>query len=114
MDIDCKNILLKVGIILNLEDELHDKLIGREILLDDKKYDLIKTDIEKIKKILSSSSLTALQQTACQSQKWPLLNLVRQILSSYKFSMKPIRKSDGYTKDGIKKYKRFFLIQKVN
>tara|TARA_Y100000816_G_C25910975_1_gene475105 strand:- start:558 stop:713 length:156 start_codon:yes stop_codon:yes gene_type:complete len=26
--------------------------------------------------------------------------------------MKPIRKSDGYTKDGVKKYKRFFLICK--
>ena len=27
--------------------------------------------------------------------------------------MKPIRKSDGYTKEGKKKYKRFFLITKV-
>ena len=26
--------------------------------------------------------------------------------------MKPIRKSDGYKKDGKKKYKRFFLIGK--
>jgi hypothetical protein len=26
--------------------------------------------------------------------------------------MEPIRKSDGYTLDGIKKYKRYFLIKK--
>jgi hypothetical protein len=26
--------------------------------------------------------------------------------------MEPIRKSDGYTPEGIKKYKRFFLIKK--
>jgi hypothetical protein len=26
--------------------------------------------------------------------------------------MEPIRKSDGYTLDGIKKYKRYFLINK--
>ena len=26
--------------------------------------------------------------------------------------MKPHRKSDGYTKEGVKKYKRFFLIVK--
>ena len=30
------------------------------------------------------------------------------------YEMKPIRKSDGYTKDGKKKYIRFFLIQKVS
>jgi len=25
--------------------------------------------------------------------------------------MKPVRKSDGYTSDGVKKFKRFFLIE---
>ena len=28
--------------------------------------------------------------------------------------MKPIRKSDGYTPQGVKKYKRFFLISKIS
>ena len=29
--------------------------------------------------------------------------------------MEPIRKSDGYTQEGVKKYKRFFIIkQKIN
>ena len=27
--------------------------------------------------------------------------------------MKPIRKADGYTKDGKKKYKRLFIIEKL-
>ena len=27
--------------------------------------------------------------------------------------MDPIRKSDGYTKDGKKKYKRYFIIKKL-
>jgi hypothetical protein len=35
------------------------------------------------------------------------------ILNRYKFKMLPIRKSDGYTLDGIKKYKRFFRIKKT-
>jgi hypothetical protein len=54
--------------------------------------------------------MTSLQSTAGKEQSWPLLNLVRQILNVYKYNMKPIRKSDGYTKDGVKKYKRFFEI----
>jgi hypothetical protein len=54
--------------------------------------------------------MTSLQESAQTTQKWPLLNLVRQILHGYKYEMKPIRKSDGYTPEGVKKYKRFFEI----
>jgi hypothetical protein len=56
--------------------------------------------------------MTSLQESAGKEQKWPLLNLVRQILSVYKFDMNPVRKSDGYTPEGIKKYKRFFMVKK--
>jgi hypothetical protein len=100
------------GLAFEKGDELDGILIQRELLLNNEKYKIIKNEINGLKKVLSSSSLTALHQTADTSQKWPLLNLVRQILSSYKYNMEPIRKSDGYTKDGIKKYKRFFQIKK--
>jgi hypothetical protein len=44
-----------------------------------------------------------------------LINLVRQILSVYKYVLTPIRKCDGYTPEGVKKYKRFFkIVRKVN
>jgi hypothetical protein len=56
--------------------------------------------------------LTSLQKNADKSQKWPLLNLIRQILSVYGYKMKPIRKADGYTLEGVKKYKRYFQIYK--
>jgi hypothetical protein len=56
--------------------------------------------------------MTSLQKNADKSQKWPLLNLVRQILNVYDYKMDPIRKSDGYTLEGVKKYKRYFLINK--
>jgi hypothetical protein len=62
--------------------------------------------------MFSSSMLTSLQTNAPKKQKWPLLNLVRQILKSNDYKMEPIRKSAGYTKDGKKIYKRFFLIKK--
>ena len=57
--------------------------------------------------------MTGLQRNADKNQKWPLLNLIRQILNTYNYDMEPIRKSDGYTLEGVKKYKRFFQIKKI-
>lgn len=93
---------------------LDDLFIPRELLLSESKYIDMKDDIVELKKKLSSSALTSLQKTATSSQKWPLLNLIRQILHVYGYNMKPIRKSDGYTKDGVKKFKRFFHITNTN
>ena len=111
MDDISKQILGRVGILV---DSLDGQFIPRELLLDNNIYVNLKEDIVKLKKLFSSSALTSLQQTATLNQKWPLLNLIRQILHSYHYEMKPIRKSDGYTKDKIKKYKRFFLISLQN
>lgn len=53
-----------------------------------------------------------MQKNAGKNQKWPLINLVRQILSVYNYHLSPVRKCDGYTSEGVKKYKRFFKIVK--
>ena len=68
-------------------------LIPRETLLSQEKYENIKEDLAKMKKMYSSGALTALQKSAETKQKWPLLNLVRQILKSNNYNMEPIRKS---------------------
>ena len=107
MDEDSKKILNTVGINFDSINELDNFFISREILLSDLKYEEIKKLIPDLKKNFSSSSMTSLQKNAEKEQKWPLLNLVRQILNSYGYKMDPIRKSDGYTLEGIKKYKRF-------
>ena len=112
MDEECKKILQKAGIFFETEEELNGILILREALLNDEKYKNMQPQIDELRKTLSSSFLTALQKNAAKTQKWPLLNLVRQILSCYNYTMEPIRKSDGYTPDGIKKYKIYFLIKK--
>jgi hypothetical protein len=112
MDKESKIILKNVGIEFENLIELNGLFIPREILLSDNKYDEIKKLIPELKKNYSSSLMTSLQKTAEQSQKWPLLNLVRQILNIYNYRMEPVRKADGYTLEGIKKYKRFFLITK--
>ena len=114
MDEDSKKILNVIGINFDSISEIENFFIPREILLSDLKYEEIKKIIPDLKKKFSSSFMTSLQKNAEKQQKWPLLNLVRQILNKYNFKMDPIRKSDGYTLEGVKKYKRFFQIIKKN
>lgn len=113
MDSTCKQILQTCNIEFQEMHELEGQLIPRETLLDLDKYHLVKIHIAEMKKTFSSSLMTCLQKNAKDQQKWPLLNMIRQILHLYRFKMTPVRKSDGYTLDGIKKFKRFFCIQKV-
>lgn len=113
MDKEIKTLLFLIGLNFEILNDLDGLLIPREQLLDDKKYDEIKKHIPELKKKFSSSFMTSLQKNADKIQKWPLLNLVRQILLFYNYKMEPIRKSDGYTLEGVKKYKRFFQIKKI-
>ena len=92
---------------------LNESLISREVLLDNVKYEEIKHIIPELKQNMNSTFLTALHNDAEEKQRWPLLNLVRQILHVYKYKMTPIRKADGYTVDKKKKFRRYFLIQHV-
>ena len=104
--------LNKCNIHFENEQQLVGMLIPREILLSKEVYAKVREDLEVIRKIYSSSSMTGLQQTAAEKEKWPLLNLVRQLLKVSDFQMRPIRMSDGYTKEKKKKYKRFFKIER--
>ncbi len=107
-----KSFLNKCDIIYENPEQLDGTLIPREILISKDKFESLKEDIDKIRKIYSSGSLTSLQRNAVDTQKWPLLNLVRQMLKINDYKMEPIRKSDGYTHDGKKKYVRYFMIKK--
>jgi hypothetical protein len=113
MDDIIKNFLKSCNIVFEDEKQLDGLLIPRDVMLSVKTYEAVKEKIPDLKKKLSSSSLTSLHKNAKQEQKWPLLNLVRQILKTFNYNMKPIRKADGYTKDGKKKYKRLFIIKKI-
>ena len=96
--------------VLNLIDGM---LIPREILLSDERYENVKKYIPSLKEVYSSSYMTSLQKTASSNQKWPLINIIRQILKTVDYNLKPIRLSDGYTKARKKKYKRLFKIEKM-
>jgi hypothetical protein len=112
MDEEFKSVLKVVGLEFDEIKDIDGIIIQREVLLSDTKYDEVKKLIPELKKKYSSSFMTSLQKNADKSQKWPLLNLIRQMLSVYDFKMKPIRKADGYTLEGTKKYKRYFQIYK--
>ena len=111
MEENIKEILNIIGLNFSDLNELDGLLVSRDIFLDETKYFAIIDKIRNLKSFLSSSTLSSLHNNAAFVQQWPLLNLTRQLLKFYKFSMVPIRKSNGYEPDGKKKYKRFFLIK---
>lgn len=113
MSIDpiCRSILADIGIVfVTTIEELVNKQFNREMFLNMDNYEIIRPKLAQLKHVLSSSALTSLHKSADTKQKYPLLNLARQILKTYGYKMKPIRKSAGYTTTGIKKYRRFFLL----
>ena len=109
-----KSFLNKCKIVIQHFDDLNGMLLPREIFLDKEIYNSVKEDISILKQLFTSSALTSLQSNAEETQKWPLLNLVRQILRSCHYKMTPKRVSAGYTKEGKKIYKRMFIIEKLS
>lgn len=93
--------------------DLKGLLLPRELFLNDLLYKQLKEDIPTLKQLFSSSYLTALQAPAENLQKWPHLNLIRQVLRSCHFKLTPKRVAAGYTADGKKKYKRMFMIEQM-
>lgn len=112
MDADIKLILNRIGLHFDNTDSLIGMVVTRDIFLDKKLYKEIYNEIPILKNYLKSSSCTCLHSNAENNQRWPLLNITRQILRTYGFKMTPKRQSDGYSDDGKKKYKRFYLIEK--
>ncbi len=113
MDNDIKTFLNKCNITYTDISNLNGMLIPRETLLNELLYENITKEITTIKKYFSSSSMTSLQQTAKTNQKWPLLNLVRQVLKAYNYNMVPFRKACGYDRNKKKIFKRYFKIKKI-
>jgi hypothetical protein len=105
--------LNKGNIVCASLNDLNGMLVPRELFFNETIYKELKERIPELKHIFSSSYLTSLQEPAEKIQKWPLLNLIRQVLRSSNFKLTPKRVSNGYTVDGKKKYKRVFIIEKM-
>lgn len=95
-------------------NELNGMQLPRDFFINNNLYkELKESQIPELKLMLSSSYLTALQTPAEKNQRWPLLNLIRQVLRSCNYKLTPKRIANGYTIDGKKKYKRLFIIEKM-
>lgn len=101
-----------IGVPVENKEQLDGLMIEREFLVNSKNYENVREKIPEIKKIYSSTFLTSLHSNADKTQKWPLLNLLRQILRKMNYTMEPIRTSNGKDSKGKKLYKRYFRIQK--
>jgi hypothetical protein len=108
-----KNFLNAAGIVCENIGLIDGMMIPRDILLSDERYEEVKKFIPSLKEVYSSSYMTSLQKTATSTQKWPLINIIRQILKTIDYNLTPVRISDGYTKAKKKKYKRLFKIEKM-
>jgi hypothetical protein len=104
--------LNKAGMQCEKFEDLDGLQMPRDNLLNMSNYEKAKENIPALKKLFSSSYLTSLQSSATKTQKWPLINLIRQILRSSGYNLTPKRLCDGYTSGGVKKYRRIFIIEK--
>jgi hypothetical protein len=101
-----------IGIVCEKIEELEGTHIERNMLLNDERYKKAREHIPELRIIFSTTTMTSLQNPAEQNQKWPLINLTRQILKSCNYNLYPKRICDGYSKDGKKLYKRLYIIEK--
>ena len=85
-------------------------LIERETLLSKEKYEALKPHIIELKKTFSSKCMTSLHSCAEHNQRWPCLNLVRQVLKRMGYDIQPERRCAGRDQDGKKIFERFFKL----
>ena len=109
-------LLLKLLKIINIDIDEKDSLLNytfeRDILLDqnviDKYYEMIKN----LKKNYTSDILTCLHTNSTIKQRFPGINMLRQILKCNGLKLKPKVVSMGYIGD-VKMVKRFFTIVSI-
>ncbi len=87
-------------------------MIPRDMLLCPDKYEKLKPHISILKKIFSSKTMTSMHASAESTQKWPCLNLVRQVMKRMGYDIRPVRICAGRDEVGKKMFERFFQIHK--
>ena len=97
----------------NIEDLLS-KEIDRDKLLKPIVNEECEKLVEKCKLHYNSSKLTSLHSNRQEKQKFPAINLFRQILKCHDLKLQPKVTSLGYHKNGKKIIKRSYIINKFN
>jgi hypothetical protein len=100
---EIREIFKILGIKVTTEPELFNVLIHRDDLLRVDIEQKLTSIINKLKEKYKSSKLNCLHENRESKQKFPGINLVRQILKCNGYHLKPLVFSKGYSKHNGKK-----------
>ena len=100
---EIKEIFKILSIEVNSEQDLYSVLIPRDLLLRVDIEQQLTCLIIKLKEKYKSSKLNCLHKNRDDKQKFPGINLVRQILRCNGYHLKPVKFSRGYCKHSGKK-----------
>ena len=111
-------LLLRIFRILNYDvetiKEITEITLYRDKLIDKNTRKIILELIPDLKEQYKSAYLTCLHDNSIYKQKYPVINLLRQILKCNHLILKPKIVSNGYEKiTGKKKVMRMFTIEKA-
>ena len=107
-----KEIFSIINYNIEYKEDLFKLLISQKYLLSNEfKYKINKL-IPKLKKQYNSTTLTCLHKNSLDKQKFPTINLIRQILKCNNLKLKPHVICKGYYKCTNKKiFERYFVIK---
>ena len=88
--------------------------IDRNCLLQDPFYSYAINYKKNLKGIYKSSKYNCLHSNSVSKQKFPSINLLRQVLKSNRLRMYPYYKSLGYDDNRKKIVQRYFIIQSLD
>ena len=84
--------------------------INNKVIFKEKMYDMI----PKLKKKYKSHTLTCLHNNSLDKQKFPTINMIRQILKCNKLKLTPQFLCKGYNKINNQKIiERYYIIKKI-
>ena len=111
------DVIKKFFSIINISVDNLDSLelleLDRDLLLKETINSEFSKLVEESKKVYNSSKLTSLHKNRLEKQKFPAINLLRQILKCNHYKLTPKTISLGYHKNGRKIIKRSYIINKI-
>lgn len=111
-----KEMLDYIGVKFTHIDDLVDKIVPRDRLLEMETVDYYNARFKPEWRNLnySTGKLTSLRKNNVVVQKFPAVNMLRQILKCHKLHLKPHIQSLGYDPDtGKKRYRHEYIIANV-
>ena len=110
-----KDMLKVMFIEFDTLDDLEGKVIERDVLLMENVSKHLLSFQDKIKESgYKTGTLTSLHKNNNSKQKWPEVNILRQLLKCNGIKLRPFTKSNGYDKKtGKKNVIRYYRFEKL-